>query len=82
MRRINFKHHFDSGISVEPYFIFQFIYPPTVDAWVAIFQFSGKLKGIVDFIIAFAIWIFANKTADMIRHFQPLNSNYKILQGS
>ena len=82
MRPINFEHRFDPGISVEPYFIIQFIYPPTMDAWITIFQFSGKLKGIVDFIIAFAIWIFANKTADMIWHFQPPNSNYKILQGS
>jgi len=63
---IYFQHRQDAGISVEPNFGIQFIDPPAMDAGVTVFQFSGKLKGVVDFIIALAFWVFANKSAEMI----------------
>jgi hypothetical protein len=66
--RFYVQHGHDSRTSVEFYVTLPFIDPSAVQARIAVFQFSGKLKGIVNLIIFFARRIFTNKAAVMIGH--------------
>jgi hypothetical protein len=64
------QHGHDSGTSVELHVTLPFIGPSAMHTWIAVFQFSGKLKGVVNLIVFCAFWIFTNKTAVMIGHFR------------
>lgn len=68
MRGIYFQHRQDPGASVELQIISQFIDPTAAATGIAVVEFSGKLKGVVDFIFTFAVRVFADKPADMVGH--------------